>query len=404
MAVKEILRRCRMTLILAAATMPLPWVLLAFLAPELLGLGWSWCLVYWLLVCLCFLVPGKRRMFTGCLGAAAMLAGGVLLAPEGAMVGTVLVSGGYAVLLLWSLGLAREGELPNGVFPVGVLIHLFGQIMLSYLTIRQNLLDAGAPAWFFASFLIFMVLTMISLNRKSLSQASGKRRSVPNSMSKKNLLITLGAFFLTFGVSLIPRIFEWIKKIMKALLDWLLGLILKLLSRPSGAQTGAPAGEGNLPMAPMEGEPPSELALLLEKIFRAAASAVVVVLAVYLAYILGKKALKYLRILLAGLSRFAAGVGEDYVDEITDTREAGGRQFSLPKFLRKVPKQKETADMDPRQRVRLRYRNLCWSHPEWAPGATAREKVSPAQAALYEKARYSDHPISDQEAKSFLKT
>jgi len=40
-------------------------------------------------------------------------------------------------------------------------------------------------------------------------------------------------------------------------------------------------------------------------------------------------------------------------------------------------------------------------HPEWSDGSTARENLPEEAAAVYERARYSEHPVSPEEAARF---
>ena len=66
----------------------------------------------------------------------------------------------------------------------------------------------------------------------------------------------------------------------------------------------------------------------------------------------------------------------------------------------KKPKVPESS-MEPGERIRYRYRLLSKKHPEWREHNTARENLPDSPAQLYERARYSDHPITPEEAEQF---
>ena len=122
---------------------------------------------------------------------------------------------------------------------------------------------------------------------------------------------------------------------------------------------------------------------------------------VYVVYRLYHLSADTLRRLIASLSKYASNVSEDYIDEVTDTREDG-----TPEKLQKKPLAEripffEPKNLPPSERIRFRYRRLLRSHPEWAPGSTARENLPREMAALYERARYSTHSVSEGDASAF---
>ena len=41
-------------------------------------------------------------------------------------------------------------------------------------------------------------------------------------------------------------------------------------------------------------------------------------------------------------------------------------------------------------------------HRDWAPGTTARETLPQQAAEIYERVRYSDHPVDEKDAENFV--
>ena len=92
---------------------------------------------------------------------------------------------------------------------------------------------------------------------------------------------------------------------------------------------------------------------------------------------------------------------EDFQDEITDTREDGESEHFRGKAKAAKPILPMTGKMTPTEQIRYRYRRLAEKHPEWKHSHTARENLPKAAAQLYERARYSDHVITEQDAETF---
>ena len=144
---------------------------------------------------------------------------------------------------------------------------------------------------------------------------------------------------------------------------------------------------------------PALFAVILERI-AAVFSAIVLVAgsAVLLRY-LARALLYCMRRVVAHLKRYAVTVTEDYEDEITDTRSEEGERTFHP--LRRRAKAKPSYPDTPAGHIRRRYAQLLARHGAWAASSTARENLPAEAAALYERARYSEHAPTAEEARRF---
>lgn len=109
---------------------------------------------------------------------------------------------------------------------------------------------------------------------------------------------------------------------------------------------------------------------------------------------LWKTAKKFLQRILEGANTVAA----DFEDEVTDTRQEDREQNreSRARETQSVP-----LGLTPTQRIRRRYRSLQTRNPKWGQSSTARENLPEDAAALYEKARYSSHTVTEKDAENF---
>ena len=139
--------------------------------------------------------------------------------------------------------------------------------------------------------------------------------------------------------------------------------------------------------------------LLMEKLVTAlAVAAFVFGLFIILRFLL-RRALILARRLLARLRAYAAVVSDDYSDEITDTRSEDGRRDEYLR-RRRGRRTSSPAPSAPGARIRWRYARLL-ARGKWASSSTARENLPQEAAALYERARYSDLPVSKEDADRF---
>ena len=405
-------RKAQCPLLIACATYPLAVLLTLGLAREAIERVWVFPAVYLALALVCLALPGKVRLAGGVAGCVALLGVGVALMPFREQAGILLLPAGYAVVLMLGLSMAawpREQELSLLWIVLGLVAHVLAQIMLN--SVRANADRPGAyvelmlvAPELFGSFLILLGLAMLSANRSSVHSASMGRQRIPVGMRRWNTLLTAG---LMGGVLLITAI-PGLARALYALWDAIrmgVGALMRLLSSllPQGNELPGERGSAAPDMFGMmeETAEPSAFLLVVEQVLRVLLLAALAVLAVFVVRFLYRRLKVLVRRLLDHLSRFAAAAGEDYVDEITDTRDEEGteRQSLRGRFRQRMSWNR--GNLSPRERIRYRYQRLQHRHPEWHGSRTAREAIPCDAAGLYERARYSDHEVTEADARAF---
>ena len=405
---RDFLRKCQFPVMLAAGSMPLPMFVCAQVIPDKLGACLLMAAAYIFAAWICTVTPGKARIPAGILLSAGLLALSYFILPLLTGVSVCLIPTMYILLLLGGLrigGWAPDQELHPMVGSVSLVAHMIAQFFVN--VDRQN--NAGAvyepvAPMLTISFLIFGALWMAALNRASLVSADNGRGRVPKSMKIKNRLLTAAMMAAVLLIAAIPaviravgRAWEWIK----AFLLMVLRFILSLLPEQSGGSGG---GGGGMDMS-MFGEASTEqslLSLILQYLMMIVGGIIALIL-IGLALRVVWRNLKILyKRMMARLNEYMASSSEDYVDEISDTREDGQHERSRQRGLRRMLKKRvDESTLSPRERVRYRYLMMWLKHPEWTPERTARENLTGDAAQLYERARYSSHEISEQEANTF---
>lgn len=397
LSLKEFFLKCQFPLLLVFATAPVSLFLYAFLAPELLHWAWLTPGAYAVFVILAFLVPGKIRLFYSIVAAILLIASGLLplwIVPNFFLLIVPVV---YCILLLWSLPMASwssEDPLPSFCFWGGLLFHLATQVLQVLVsTLVFASFDSVHGLQLFC-FFAFAGLAMVSLTRSNLASSANGRRA-PTSMQRKNLVLILIFFAVALGIALMPALIEAFQR----LIDWFLELLGKLLAPTDTSYEVSPVA----PMQPtMDGEVLGDatetnfLTKILNILFLVFGTCAILVAAFFALRALIKLLKKLIRHFLSGLSDYAANISEDYIDEITDTRT------NLPKKKRNRVSAADERAMTPAQRIRYRYQRLLYKHPNWDLGSTARENLPNEAAAVYEQARYSSHPVTQEDAALFV--
>lgn len=396
----ELLRKIQLLSVVAFTVYPLHWICAAWKGGDLIAYTWLFSLTFLLLGTLALFMPGKLRIAYGVAVCIVTFAVSYLVCGMELRMDLLLQLTLFSLQLLWSLQIAswdRRTEIPGFCISLGIVAHLVGQILL---LAQWGELYAG---WMLKlSFYAFVLMTMLSANRASLVLASGKRGSVPASIGRRNVLLVVSVFVLSLAGGLIPSAFVLVKDtLMKALL-WISGTIAQILSRVD-TSGGEPYDETASRPQEAVGEGGGyalNLPPILETIILYIGAAISVAFLLWAAYRVIRKLMKAARESWNLFGKYLSAASEDYVDEITDTRDTGSSENI--RVRRRIPRRyREDPSLPPEEQVRRRYRHLKLTHPEWSPGSTAREKLPKSAAAVYERARYSEHPVSAEEAALF---
>lgn len=397
------LRKCLTPLAIALGTMPVGLLLFCFTVPALIPFVWIYPTAYFIFAVLVLAVGGKRRLPVG-ITAAFLLLLIPLLMPRATIFHALILAAFYSITLLWSL---RLGGLPSGQgIPVfwgtfGIAAHLAGQLgLIACRNLNNPALEPAAP-WMLVCFFGFAALLLLSMNRSNLTDAADKRQAVSSVMRQKNILLTAGLFLISLAVSFLPAAARAVGTLAAWLATALKTLFFFLFGKAGGYGP-------DTPMVPpsetgMTGEPgtTNQLAALINMITLAIGAILTLILLVYGLRSLYRKLKVLLTRLYAAMGRFAAAATEDYIDEVTDTRE----QTPATPFRTRQKKRRPygpTGTLTPGQRIRHRYQHLSKKHPEWGVSTTARENLPQALATVYEQARYSGHPATDENAALFV--
>ena len=397
---KEFLRKCQFPLASALAFAPVPQLIYVAVEPKLVPLFWVLPLVYFLLSLLNFRIPGKFRMLYG-IGASLVIgavgAAAWLFVPN-IFPGLLLLLApiAYIVVMMLTLPMAGWGldkELPPFWLYCGFATHM-GTYVVKFLLkaawgINWDAINPCLSITFFG----MAILVMLSLTRVNLNNSANGRQKPSALMQQKNLIFTVIFFALAMLIALIPSIYE----VIDAFVTWLGDTIKKLIEsikidnviNDMGGSGPAPTPENH------EGGGADWLTSLLNALFLLCGVVIMLLcLRAIIPYII-KRILAFFRKLRQGLTSYASSVSEDYIDEVTDLTPAAAKK--------KAPRlsSSEERALPPAERIRYRYRRLKARHPEWESGSTARENLPEKAAPLYEKARYSNHPITEDEASSF---
>ncbi len=409
---RNFLQKAQIFLILTLGTAPVSMLLLAFFAEHLLVYAWVPPALYLLFALFSLKIPSKLRILYGVVGMLLLLLIGVLV-PEktaGTRMVALAIGAFYGILLIISLQIAgweRARELPIQYACYCLALHLLGQFIVTVDTTYEEIWVHVTP-WMTGTLFLFAGLVMLSMNRTSIQAATEKRQGSSAAIRGKNLLLTVGLFGVGLLAALIPsmigavivamwRISEWINKILSPLNPDI------EFTYPT--ETVIPTTEpGETDVLPYE--PADPLTVDITYAIIVIVAILILTPIVILAIIRVWKALRKLARafwIWLQLTLFSASE-EGYEDEITDTRE----EYEVEATSKKRGERIKSAfvneqKLSAQQRVRHYYRRLALKHGEWKQGNTARENLPTEAAEIYERARYSCHPVSDEDAAAFKK-
>jgi hypothetical protein len=400
----DFLRKAQHPLLLGLGSLPLSMLLTLSFSPETFRFAWCFPAAYVLLSWACLVIPGKKRVVAGVLSAILLVALCGLLLPMTKSFGLILMPLMYVVLMFLTLpigGWPYNQELQMGWHVGGAVTHVLLQMLVNGSQLMQNGVYTPAETPVLCSFLAYAVLVLLALNRASLDSASQSRRKVPLLMKRQNILFTMVLLVIGVLLAAIPAIGAALDTVWDFILRGI-ALVMEFLAlfMPASSGGGGGAGGGMGDMGFGEAAPPSDLALLLEKILTVLTVLIVVIALALLLRVLWKKLKAGLKLLWARMMQYGSAASEDYEDEITSTRdEEGTEREGLLSRLRRMNMGDEKGGT-PTERVRMRYKKLKRRN-EWSAASTARETLPDEAAALYERARYGGETLTEEEAGRF---
>ena len=409
---RNFLQKLQIFLILALGTAPVAILSIALFAKHLLAYAWVLPTIYLFFALFSLKMPGKLRILYGVVGMLLMLLVAFLVPNEskGTRTVTLAITAFYGILLIVSLQIAgweQEQELPIKYAGYCLALHMLGQFLMVVDKTYEKVWVQVNP-WLTATLFLFVGLVMLSLNRASIKAVTEKRQGYSAAIRGKNLLLTVALFVIALLASCIPsmigtvafavwRISDWVNKILSSLRPDL-GLTVPTETQMSTTEPGEMETLPYEPADPLVSDITYTVLIIL--------GIVILTPIVILALIRICKALRKLTRSLWNWLQFTlvSASEEGYEDEITDTRDDYEQEPTSKKRSDRiraafVNEQKLSAQ----QRVRYYYRRLALKHGEWKQGNTARETLPTGAAEIYERARYSSHPVSDEDAAVFKK-
>ena len=361
------------------------------------------------------IMPKKLRLPFAILGCALALASGVMIGMPSGLGGLIpfALIAGYLLLLPPAISRPVWEEWTLGIWFVGVLIHLAGQFVMGKMDPAQLPLLQGMQV-------LYLLLFLLMLNRQGLRDSSHGSGKAPLKMRVRNTLLLLCLFL----PALLAALWGWLGDALSWLWDKIagfLGRIIAWIARFLESDTLAfqenPGAQVMMDFG--EAEQVAEQSLL-SKILEIGVLVLAGLLCLILLVIVARLSYKKLKVLivrlLERLRRYGAASGEDYVDEAESTLDLDEKAQQLRTKIKRTftrVRQIPWEQLDGTARVRRLYQQYLLRRPK-AAGMTAREALQQDEAlpsreanqfaALYERARYSDHSVSCGEADAMRKS
>ena len=381
-----------------AGILPFSFLVYARFVPEILPWAWIFPAIYGLSFLVCMHVPEEKiGTATTCSIILVLLAGAALLTLQFKL-SVMVAAAGIVVMLIVRMS---EGGASISAY-IFMALHVYTQIQILVKRITENPMYEPIAGISTISFFVFLLMSMLSMNRDNLQDVTMGRQKIPKSMQKKQRSLTIGLFAAAVGVAAIPAVVRvvsdfvnWLLHLFLAFMDWLTRLI-------SGQESDDPPIVKDAVNGFATDTNKSEFVQNLEGII---AVLLIVAIAVVFGWIAIKiiiRLVKIFRELWKKLGRNKIADQETYEDEITSTREDFWKDWMDALAARRKLNSVDEKSLNPGERIRYRYLRLLMKHREWHSGKTARENLPDPAASLYERARYSQHLITEEDAQQFI--
>jgi len=292
--------------------------------------------------------------------------------------------------------------MPNDLV-VGAGLHIAGQIILRFLPLPD--IKASLSVFFSC----YLISCLFLVNRHALLNTVGEKTALPQPLLAKNrrALIFIAIPALVIGnLDAFKRLMLAALEGIKAAIAWLMMFFANLfpMSETSGGQM-AMGPQDMLGMA--EEAEKSAFWQLMEKIVIVIAYAVLAALLLFFAYVLFKRLKKWFAALVARFKAYSRAIGQDYVEQseslLNLDKAVENIRAKVRSALKRRSRPPDWQKLSPRDTVRAAYRIWLKKEGDIAPSMTAAEALTAsgkdaALAAVYDRARYSDRPVSKEEA------
>lgn len=357
-----------------------------------------------------YMLPQRARLPFALVGCSLLTAGCAALLHSLPWQALLLLVPCWVFLLLLPPAYARPiwDEWPLGLWVAGAIFHLTGVLLSS----REAFSGTAAPLS--AACAAFAFLLLLTINRHNLFASMHGSQKAPASLRRRNLALVVVVFALALLAACWQTLSVWLGGIVHAVWEAVkqgIAWLLSLFYREQEAAHG-PMGGGSMDFSAFgEAAEPSAFAQFMEKVMMVIAAILLIILAFFVCRFLFRRLRSLLHRLLAFLRRYADSSAVDYVDEAESTLHLDEKVQSFKDQIKqRLTRAKRPApwqELDGRGRVRRLYQQYLRRHPD-VQGLTAREALHQADelstekadafTVLYNQARYSDHPITAQEA------
>lgn len=351
------------------------------------------------------LSPAALRLILALSGAAASLCAGIMTQLSTGLLAFVGV-GALGALISLVLPVLREEGIPPAVGLGLAILHAFMP-----LGVRLAEVATDPPLFPFAC--AFLIVYLVNTNAQSLqSQCSSHQQRPAQSMRMGNVALTLLLFLLVLLISQFAVLREGFETLMQQLVLLILYLISKLA--PGGSDAGGGGGGGaDMDLSGLGTKETAEIWKYLE--YAGIVVAIIAFLALFIWLMV--RIFKLLKVIWghirAFMNRYARSLKTDYVDQTEDLSGWGELGKSLRDQVGRAAarfKPIHWESLDNRERIRAAYTAVLRREKKPDFTRTARETLlsgastgkSDANALCdsYERARYSDHDITDSEAEN----
>ena len=400
--VKDLLRLIQFPLLLSLGLVPMPIMIFTYLHPELQQYAWSFPAIYFLLVLLSFFLPGKTRTFYGIVAALGLLLPWCFFLQGEALVLSLLVGVAFSLLLLWSMRIAgwdANTELHAAWIGICLAVQMIGQVVFFFDGYSTLQLLKPVTGLLYLSFYGTIALSMLCMNRRGIHSFTTEQSGTVQRMRRKNIVLVFALISIAAVFSLIPSVLGVISAAVKWIAD-----ILRRLQREESIET---LPSLTIPTETEEGTF-SQIELnvgvhtdILNGLFQVVVGVIMLVGTPLVFVFFWKRIVAACKKLWKILCTYAVDTMLDYEDEVTDTRDSVIQDETNTTADIRIRRIFSDRGMSNTEKIRYRYRQLQKKNPQWQRASTARENLPESVAAIYEKARYSTHPVTQEDAGRF---